>query len=55
MNNKAKTIISLLVLLLIVGGGYYLYRSFFGGMYEPVDINDTSEVQIEIPSGSSLG
>lgn len=55
MNNKAKTIISLLVLLLIVGGGYYLYRSIFGGMYEPVDINDTSEVQIEIPSGSSLG
>ncbi|MDD7731845.1 MAG: endolytic transglycosylase MltG [Ezakiella sp.] len=55
MNNKAKTIISLLVLLLIVGGGYYLYRSFFGGMYEPVDKNDTSEIQIEIPSGSSLG
>lgn len=55
MNNKAKTIISLLVLLLIVGGGYYLYRSFFGGMYEPVDKNDTSEVTIEIPSGSSLG
>lgn len=55
MNNKTKTIISLLVLLLIVGGGYYLYRTLFGGMYEPVDINDTSKIQIEIPSGSSLG
>lgn len=55
MNKNAKTIISILVILLIIGGGYFLYRTFFGGMYEPVDKNDTTKIKIEIPEGSSLG
>lgn len=55
MTKNAKTIISILVILLIVGGGYFLYRTFFGGMYEPIDKNDTSKIMIEIPQGSSLG
>lgn len=55
MNKNAKTIISILVILFIVGGGYFLYKTFFGGMYEPVDKNDTTKITIEIPEGSSLG
>lgn len=55
MSRAVKITISLVVLTLILGGAFYLYNNFTKGVYNPVDKNDNTSIEVSIPEGSSLG
>lgn len=55
MKNKLfQWILVLFIIVLVVGSVYFGVKYFINSQYNPVDKNDTSIIEIEIPSGSSI-
>ena len=48
-----KFIVFLAVLAVIAAGGYMLVNGYINKSLDAVDVNDTAQIKIEIPSGSS--